>query len=125
MSTWRIHKRYGRGVARVVLCPLPYRTDLASLPLLDELRRAGPGVYRAARSGILLISILTLALLVTVGRERQDASRTQVFVMRDSPSVPLPDTHREPLPTVPKAQPEVVPPRSTLSLLSCRTSSHR
>ena len=109
MATWRIHKRYGRGVARVVLSASPYRADLDALSLTAAMRLAGPDALRAARSGMLVVSILAFALLVTVSRDRHDVSNSRIFVFRDAPSVPL-------LPvSEPLVSPPVVPPEPPIA----------
>ena len=108
MASWRIHKRYGRGVARVALCAEPYRADLSDVSLSGALRLAGPDAVRAAVSGMLVVSLLASALLVTLMRDRHDVSDSQIYVFRDSPSVPLapePEPIVTPEPAVPEPPP--------------------
>ena len=111
MADWRIRKRYGRGAARIVLCPVPYREPAHELTMLEGCRSVGPELLGGAKSAVVLGAMLVAIILFVAMRDRVDFSQTQLMVWSDPMSAPIvePPPVVEPKPPVPvPAKPEPV-----------------
>ncbi|MCP4039791.1 MAG: hypothetical protein GY733_22800 [bacterium] len=107
MADWRIRKRYGRGAARVVLCPEPLREPAGDVSVLEGAREIGPELLRGAKSGVVFMLVIVAAFAFTALRERGDLSRTQMLVWNDpgpEPLVAQPEPAK-PKPVIPKPLP--------------------
>jgi len=105
VADWRIRKRYGRGAARIVLCPVPYREPAHELTLLEGCRSVGPELLSGAKSAVVFGAMLVAIILFTAMRDRVDFSQTQLMVWGD----PIPAPIVEPPPVVEPPPPVPVP----------------
>lgn len=113
MADWRIRKRYGRGAARVVLCPVPYREPAHELTMLEGCRSVGPELLSGAKSAVVFGAMLIAIILFTAMRDRVDFSQTQLMVWGDPIPAPIvePPAVVEPPPPVPVPVVAKIPPK--------------
>jgi hypothetical protein len=113
VADWRIRKRYGRGAARVVLCPVPYREPAHELTMLEGCRSVGPELLGGAKSAVMFGAMLVAIILFTAMRDRVDFSQTQLMVWGDPAPAPIvePPPVVEPPPPVPEPVVAKTPPK--------------